>query len=119
MVGIVIVSHSATLATGVIEQARQRGGEDVAIESAGGMADPPGEIGTDMAVVTLRFFALMIVDAPPGRASSVGVEVAFASDTPTAAATDGQQRRSRPATAASGSSWRGSGSNHCFRKEQS
>src|SRR3954470_8805114 len=27
------------------------GGEDVAIEPAGGMADPPGEIGTDMAVV--------------------------------------------------------------------
>jgi phosphoenolpyruvate-protein phosphotransferase/dihydroxyacetone kinase phosphotransfer subunit len=51
VVGLVIVSHSATLAAGVIELARQMGGEDVAIEAAGGMADPPGEIGTDMAVV--------------------------------------------------------------------
>src|SRR5215213_1138070 len=27
------------------------GGEEVAIEAAGGMADPPGEIGTDMGLV--------------------------------------------------------------------
>jgi phosphoenolpyruvate-protein phosphotransferase/dihydroxyacetone kinase phosphotransfer subunit len=51
VVGLVIVSHSATLAAGVVELARQMGGEDVAIEAAGGMADPPGEIGTDMALV--------------------------------------------------------------------
>ena len=51
MVGLVIVSHSATLAAGVVELARQMGGEDVAIEPAGGMADPPGEIGTDMQLV--------------------------------------------------------------------
>src|SRR3954451_12204207 len=51
MVGLIIVSHSATLAAGVVELARQMGGEDVAIEPAGGMADPPGEIGTDMQVV--------------------------------------------------------------------
>ena len=51
MVGLVIVSHSATLAAGVVELARQMGGEEVAIEAAGGMADPPGEIGTDMALV--------------------------------------------------------------------
>ncbi len=51
MVGIVIVSHSAKLAAGVVELARQMGGDEVAIEPAGGMADPPGEIGTDMAVV--------------------------------------------------------------------
>ncbi|HET8758550.1 MAG TPA: phosphoenolpyruvate--protein phosphotransferase [Solirubrobacteraceae bacterium] len=51
MVGLVIVSHSATLAAGVVELARQMGGEDVAIEAAGGMADPPGAIGTDMALV--------------------------------------------------------------------
>src|SRR5215213_9862042 len=51
MVGLVIVSHSARLAEGVVELARQMGGEDVAIEAAGGMADPPGAIGTDMAVV--------------------------------------------------------------------
>ena len=47
MVGLVIVSHSATLAEGVVELAREMGGEDVAIEAAGGMADPPGAIGTD------------------------------------------------------------------------
>lgn len=51
MVGLVIVSHSATLAAGVVELARQMGGDDVAIEAAGGMADPPGEIGTDMSLV--------------------------------------------------------------------
>ena len=51
MVGLVIVSHSATLAAGVVELARQMGGEEVAIEAAGGMADPPGEIGTDMELV--------------------------------------------------------------------
>jgi multiphosphoryl transfer protein len=51
VVGLVIVSHSAKLAEGVVELARQMGGEDVAIEAAGGMADPPGEIGTDMVVV--------------------------------------------------------------------
>jgi multiphosphoryl transfer protein len=51
VVGLVIVSHSAKLAAGVVELAREMGGEDVAIEAAGGMADPPGAIGTDMALV--------------------------------------------------------------------
>ena len=50
-VGLVIVSHSAKLAEGVVELAREMGGEDVAIEAAGGMADPPGAIGTDAMVV--------------------------------------------------------------------
>ena len=45
MVGLVIVSHSATLAEGAAELARQMGGSDVAIETAGGLED--GEIGTD------------------------------------------------------------------------
>jgi len=36
VVGLVIVSHSATLASGVIELARQMGGDEVAIEPAGG-----------------------------------------------------------------------------------
>ena len=45
MVGIVIVSHSAGLADGVVELARQMGGEELALEAAGGMED--GEIGTD------------------------------------------------------------------------
>jgi phosphocarrier protein FPr len=45
VVGIVIVSHSAGLADGVVELARQMGGEELALEAAGGMED--GEIGTD------------------------------------------------------------------------
>jgi multiphosphoryl transfer protein len=45
VVGLVIVSHSAALADGVMELAREMGGGEVAIESAGGMED--GEIGTD------------------------------------------------------------------------
>ncbi len=49
MVGIVVVSHSARLADGVVELAREMGGEDAAIEAAGGMED--GSIGTDPARV--------------------------------------------------------------------
>ncbi|MGH2946581.1 MAG: dihydroxyacetone kinase phosphoryl donor subunit DhaM, partial [Solirubrobacteraceae bacterium] len=45
MVGLVIVSHSAALAEGVAELAREMAGPDVAIEAAGGMDD--GAIGTD------------------------------------------------------------------------
>ena len=45
MVGIVLVSHSAALAEGAAELARQMGGEDVRVEAAGGMED--GSIGTD------------------------------------------------------------------------
>jgi phosphoenolpyruvate-protein phosphotransferase/dihydroxyacetone kinase phosphotransfer subunit len=50
-VGLVIVSHSAKLAEGVVELAREMGGEGVPIEAAGGMADPPGAMGTDPMVV--------------------------------------------------------------------
>ena len=39
MVGLVIVSHSAALAEGVVALAREMGGEEVAIEAAGGMED--------------------------------------------------------------------------------
>ncbi|HEY1512063.1 MAG TPA: phosphoenolpyruvate--protein phosphotransferase [Solirubrobacteraceae bacterium] len=46
MVGIVVVSHSAELARGVVALARQMGGDEVAIEEAGGIED--GEIGTDV-----------------------------------------------------------------------
>ena len=45
MVGLVIVSHSAALAEGVVELAREMGGAEVAIEAAGGMDD--GAVGTD------------------------------------------------------------------------
>ncbi|MGO9820399.1 MAG: dihydroxyacetone kinase phosphoryl donor subunit DhaM, partial [Solirubrobacteraceae bacterium] len=46
MVGIVIVSHSEALAEGVVRLAREMGGEDLALEAAGGM-DEPGVLGTD------------------------------------------------------------------------
>jgi multiphosphoryl transfer protein len=49
MVGIVVVSHSAELARGVVELARQMGGDEVRVEEAGGMDD--GSIGTDAARV--------------------------------------------------------------------
>src|SRR5690242_5191043 len=49
VVGIVVVSHSAELARGVVELARQMGGEEVRVEEAGGMED--GSIGTDAARV--------------------------------------------------------------------
>jgi multiphosphoryl transfer protein len=45
VVGIVVVSHSTALAEGVVELARQMGGEELALEAAGGMDD--GTIGTD------------------------------------------------------------------------
>jgi multiphosphoryl transfer protein len=51
MVGLVIVSHSAALAGGVVELARQMGGGQVRIEAAGGLAEPEGAIGTDMQLV--------------------------------------------------------------------
>src|SRR5262249_1252935 len=47
MVGIVVVSHSAAVAEGVVELARQMGGEDVPIAAAGGVDDPEHPIGTD------------------------------------------------------------------------
>jgi dihydroxyacetone kinase phosphotransfer subunit len=51
VVGLVVVSHSAALAAGVVELARQMGGGQVAIEAAGGMAEPEGAIGTDVELV--------------------------------------------------------------------
>jgi phosphocarrier protein FPr len=51
VVGLVLVSHSAALAAGAVELARQMGGGRVAIEAAGGMAEPEGGIGTDVELV--------------------------------------------------------------------
>jgi len=65
-VGLVIVSHSAKLAEGVVELAREMGGEDIAIEAAGGMADPPGAMGTD---------AMVVMEAVQRAASPDGVLV--------------------------------------------
>jgi phosphocarrier protein FPr len=46
VVGIVVVSHSEALAEGVVALAREMGGEELALEAAGGM-DEPGALGTD------------------------------------------------------------------------
>jgi PTS hybrid protein len=45
MVGIVVVSHSAEIARGVVEMAGQMAGDDVRLEGAGG--DSHGTLGTD------------------------------------------------------------------------
>lgn len=47
MVGIVLVSHSDAIAEGAADLARQMGGEDVRIETAGGLEGPDHPIGTD------------------------------------------------------------------------
>jgi PTS hybrid protein len=60
-VGIVLVSHSAALAEGTAELARQIGGGTVAIATAGGTDD--GRIGTSIAKVQR---ALALADAGAG-----------------------------------------------------
>lgn len=48
MVGLVIVSHSARLAAGVVDLARQMGGDELRVEAAGGFAGEEGDaLGTD------------------------------------------------------------------------
>jgi phosphocarrier protein FPr len=51
MVGIVVVSHSARLAEGVVELAREMAGPDVPIEAAGGLDEPGRPLGTDAVLV--------------------------------------------------------------------
>jgi multiphosphoryl transfer protein len=51
MVGIVLVSHSHSVAEGAAELARQMGGQDVRIETAGGLDDPERSMGTDAVFV--------------------------------------------------------------------
>ena len=51
MVGIVLVSHSAKLADGVAELAREMGGADVRLEPVGGLDLPDRPIGTDAVLV--------------------------------------------------------------------
>jgi phosphoenolpyruvate-protein phosphotransferase/dihydroxyacetone kinase phosphotransfer subunit len=46
VVGIVVVSHSEQLADGVVALAREMAGEELALESAGGIEEP-GVLGTD------------------------------------------------------------------------
>src|SRR2546430_17035688 len=45
MVGVVVVSHSAEIARGVVDMASQMAGDEVRLESAGG--DSLGTLGTD------------------------------------------------------------------------
>jgi multiphosphoryl transfer protein len=47
MIGVVIVSHSHTLAEGVAELAREMGGGEVKVVTAGGLDEPGNPIGTD------------------------------------------------------------------------
>jgi len=49
LVGIVVVSHSAQIAAGTVELARQMAGPDLRIEGTGGIAD--GSLGTDAAAI--------------------------------------------------------------------
>jgi len=61
VVGLVIVSHSAALADGVVELAREMGAGEVPIEAAGGIED--GALGTDAARV---YEAVERVRSPEG-----------------------------------------------------
>jgi PTS hybrid protein len=49
LVGIVVVSHSAQIAAGTVELARQMAGPDLRIEGTGGI--PDGSLGTDAAAI--------------------------------------------------------------------
>jgi multiphosphoryl transfer protein len=51
VVGIVVVSHSSQLADAVVRLAREMGGEDVVVTAAGGLAEEPDAIGTDVTLV--------------------------------------------------------------------
>jgi len=53
--GIVVVSHSAQIAAGTVELARQMAGDDLRIEAAGGTAD--GSLGTDAAAIMAAIVA--------------------------------------------------------------
>ena len=55
IVGIVVVSHSAQIAAGTVELARQMAGDDLRIEAAGGTAD--GSLGTDAAAIMAAIVA--------------------------------------------------------------
>jgi phosphoenolpyruvate-protein phosphotransferase/dihydroxyacetone kinase phosphotransfer subunit len=64
LVGIVVVSHSARIAAGVVEVAREMAGDDVRLVAAGGTAD--GMLGTD---------AVLIADAIGQADAGAGVLV--------------------------------------------
>jgi phosphocarrier protein FPr len=66
VIGIVIVSHSAKLAEGVVELARNMGGADIRIQAAGGLDMPEQPLGTD---------PMLILNAIEGVYSDDGVLV--------------------------------------------
>jgi PTS hybrid protein len=61
LVGIVVVSHSAQIAAGTVELARQMAGPDLRIEGTGGIED--GSLGTDAAAIMA---AIQAADAGAG-----------------------------------------------------
>ena len=63
MVGLVIVSHSYSLAQGVLELTRQMATPGVKIAAAGGLDDPDHSLGTDPFLVQR---AIEAVDDPDG-----------------------------------------------------
>jgi phosphoenolpyruvate-protein phosphotransferase/dihydroxyacetone kinase phosphotransfer subunit len=63
MIGLVIVSHSYSLAQGVLELARQMGGNEMPIAAAGGLNLPEHPIGTDAALILA---AIKSVYSPDG-----------------------------------------------------
>jgi phosphoenolpyruvate-protein phosphotransferase/dihydroxyacetone kinase phosphotransfer subunit len=63
VVGIVVVSHSRQLASGIVDLARQMGGEDVMIVAAGGVGEDPDALGTDATIV---MEAIKEADSPDG-----------------------------------------------------
>ena len=63
MVGIVLVSHSATLAAGAADLAREMGGPEVPLETAGGTSMDDAPLGTDAMLV---MDAITKVHSPDG-----------------------------------------------------
>jgi multiphosphoryl transfer protein len=61
MVGVVVVSHSESLAEGVVTLAREMGGADLPLEAAGG-TDEPGVLGTDAVRVRAAIERVMSPD---------------------------------------------------------
>ena len=61
MVGIVVVSHSEALAEGVVRLAREMGGDELALEAAGGIEEE-GALGTDAERVRLAIERAMSPD---------------------------------------------------------
>lgn len=73
-VGLVIVSHSARLAEGVVELAREMAGADVPIAAAGGLDEPGDPIGTD----AVRVMAAVEEVAAQGRSALVLMDLGSA-----------------------------------------